>query len=308
MEHIIDNLSDLFVFVRVVETKSFSATAQQSGTTKSAVSKQVTRLEKALGTKLLNRTTRHLSLTETGNAVYEHGVRIAEEAANLESAVDNLQNKPRGILRVTTSVAFGNMHLTKLAGEFIRLYPDIRVSLTLSDRYVDIVEEGFDVAIRLTSKPIDSFVARRLSDMNYVVCATPAYVKRHGQVRSVEDLSRHDCLLYAHRQNSESWSFTKNGESTSVKVTGKFTVNSSESLRTAVLDGLGIATLPTFAVGPDLKSGNLVRLLPDYQVNGLFGEHIYAIFIPSKFLSPKVRIFVDYLVSKFNNGAYWDNA
>jgi DNA-binding transcriptional LysR family regulator len=307
MANIIENLEDLLVFVQVVESKSFSAVALASGKTKSAISKQVKRLEQALGTKLLNRTTRHLSLTETGNAVYERGVRIAEEAEGIKTAVDDLQNKPSGILRITTSVAFGNMHLTKLVSEFIGMYPGVRVSLTLSDRYIDVVEEGFDIAIRLTSKPIESFVARRLSSLNYVVCATPEYLSRHDQVKSLEDLTNHDCLLYAHRPQSEVWTFVKDGKSSSVKVDGKFTVNSSESLRIAALNGLGIALLPTFAVGEDLKSGRLTALLQEYAVEGAFGNNIYAIFIPNKFLSPKVRVFIDFLVLRFENGGCWDS-
>jgi DNA-binding transcriptional LysR family regulator len=302
-------LSDLLVFVRVVELKSFSETARVTGLTKSAVSKQIKRLEDALGTRLLNRTTRHLGLTETGNAVYMHGVRIAEEAAALCSSVDDLQDKPRGRLRVTTSVAFGNMHLVRLINEFLAIYPDIRVSLVLSDRYVDVVDEGFDIAIRLTSKPIESFVARRLSSIKYVVCATPDYLRTHPPIIGVEDLASHNCFLNGsgHAQNV-SWKFTKDGKEFSVKVDGRFTVNSSESMRIAVLGGGGVSLLPTFAVSDDLNAGRLCVVLPEFVVEGGFGNNIYAIFIPSKFLSPKVRVFVDYLVSKFEAGGDWDRA
>lgn len=302
-----DYLGDLLVFVQVVELKSFSAVARATGTTKSAVSKKIKRLEDALGTRLLNRTTRHLGLTEIGSSVYMHGARIAEEAVALRSAVEDLQHKPRGKLRVTTSVAFGNMHLTRLIGEFLAAYPDIQVALTLSDRYVDVVEEGFDIAIRLTSKPIESFVARRLSGIKYVLCATPGYLDRHPPIDSPQDLAAHNCLLNSHAQN-DTWRFRKGATEEIVKVDGRFTVNSSESMRVAVLGGGGIGLLPTFAVGDDVRAGTLKVVLPEFTIEGGFGNSIYAIFIPSKFLSPKVRVFVDFLVASFQSGATWDGA
>jgi DNA-binding transcriptional LysR family regulator len=305
MDRLINHLSDLLVFVRVVELKSFSETARVTGLTKSAVSKQIKRLEEALGTRLLNRTTRHLGLTETGNAVYMHGVRIAEEATALCSSVDGLQDEPRGTLRVTTSVAFGNLHLTHIISEFLTRYPDVRVSLELSDRYRDVVEEGFDVAIRLTSKPIESFVARRLASIKYVVCATPDYLRTHTPITCVEDLAFHNCVLHGQAQNA-CWILRKDGEESSVKVNGRFAVNSSESMRIAVLGGGGISLLPTFAVGEDLKAGRLCVVLPDFVTEGGFGNSIYAIFIPSKFLSPKVRVFIDFLVGKFESGVNWE--
>lgn len=307
MNRLMDHLNDLFVFVQVVELKSFSEVARVSGSTKSAVSKQIKRLEEALGTRLLNRTTRQLGLTETGNIVYVHGVRIAEEAAALCRSVEDLQDTPRGSLRVTTSVAFGNLHLTRLISEFLIAYPDIRVVLALSDRYVDVVDEGFDVAIRLTSTPIESFVARRLSGINYVVCATPDYLRTHPPITSVDNLAAHNCLLNGHAQ-SEFWTFTKNDTEFSIKVSGQLTANSSESLRIAVLCGGGVALLPTFAVGDDLQAGRLCVVLPDFVIEGGFGNSIYAIFIPGKFLSPKVRVFIDYLVSKFETGGNWDHS
>lgn len=305
MEPQADHLSDLLVFVQVVELKSFSAVARATGSTKSAVSKKIKRLEDALGTRLLNRTTRNLGLTEIGSSVYVHGTRIAEEMVALRSSVEDLQDKPRGKLRITTSVAFGNMHLTRLIGEFLDMYPDIQVSLTLSDRYVDVVEEGFDIAIRLTSTPIESFVARRLSSIKYVLCATPEYLSTHPRIKNVADLASHNCLLNSHGQ-PDSWKFKKDGQAIPIKVTGRFSVNSSESMRVAVLGGGGIGLLPTFAVSEDLRAGRLGTILPDLEIEGGFGNSIYAIFIPSKFLSPKVRIFVDFMISQFKVGGAWD--
>lgn len=301
MQELADNLSDVFVFVQVVDLKSFSAAARASGSTKSTVSKQVRRLEEALGAKLLNRTTRHLGLTEAGVAVYQHGVRIVEETSALRSAVDGLQATPRGHLRVTTSVAFGNLYLTRLVGQFLALYPDIGVSLTLSDRSVDVVEEGFDMAIRLTSKPIDSFVARRLAGIEYVVCATPDYVRSHPPVATPADLGAHNCVINGATREA-SWRFMRDGETADVPVHGRLAVNGSESTRVAVLDGVGIGLLATFAIADDLRAGRLTALLPQYTPEGVFGNSIYAIFLPSKFVAPKMRVFVDFLVAAFEGG------
>lgn len=296
-----ENLADVFVFVNVVESKSFSEAARLTGSTKSTVSKRIRRLEEALGAKLLNRTTRHLGLTEAGQSVYDHGVRIVEQTAALRSAVDGMQASPRGHLRVTTSVAFGNLHLTGMVAEFLSAYPDISVAMTLSDRYVDVVDEGFDVAIRLTSTPVESFVARKLADLAYVVCAAPSYLEQHAPIVAVESLRDHDCILNA----GSTWRFYKDGATQDTQVQGRFTVNSSESVRVVALAGLGVALLPTFAVANDLQQGHLRVVLPEYSVDGPFGKRVYAVFPPSKFIAPKMRVFIDFLVAGFAQGAPW---
>lgn len=298
-----ENLSDVFVFVKVVELKSFSAAALASGSTKSTVSKQVRRLEEALGAKLLNRTTRHLGLTEAGQLAYQHGVRIVEETSALRTSVDGLQSTPRGHLRVTTSVAFGNLHLTRLIGQFLALYPDISVALTLTDRVVDVVDEGFDMAIRLTSKPIDSFVARRLAGIDYVVCATPDYLRSHAPISAPADLERHNCVINGFAREAN-WRFVRDGATVDVPVSGRLAVNGSESVRLAVLDGVGVGQLATYAVFDDLRAGRVKAVLPEYALEGAFGNSIYAIFSPSRFTAPKMRVLVDFLVSKFEDGAW----
>ncbi|MEB0140732.1 MULTISPECIES: LysR family transcriptional regulator [unclassified Undibacterium] len=304
MEILSENVSDIFIFVKVVELKSFSEAARVSGSTKSTVSKQVRRLEETLGAKLLNRTTRHLALTEAGELAYQHGLRIAEETTALRSALEGLQSMPRGHLRVTTSVAFGNLHLSHLIGQFLNAYPDISVALTLIDRYVDVVEEGFDIAIRLTEKPIDSFVARRLAGLDYVLCASPDYLRSHTPISTLEDLAAHNCMVNSLTREA-SWRFSRDGESREIRVTGRFSVNSSESLRRAVLDGIGIGLLPTYAIAEDLRAGHVSVILPAYRAEGRFGNSIYAIFLPSKFATPKMRVFVDFLIEKFKDGGEW---
>ncbi len=302
MDSLSDSFGDIFVFVKVVELKSFSAAALASGSTKSTVSKQVRRLEQTLGAKLLNRTTRTLALTESGALAYQHALRIIEEAGAMRAAVEGIQATPRGHLRVTTSVAFGNLHLSRLIGQFLALYPDISVALTLSDRYLDVVDEGFDIAIRLTSKPVESLVARRLASIDYVVCAAPSYLASHGPVVKPVDLGAHHCLTGGPARET-TWRFEKERDVTEVVVTGRFTVNSSESLRCGVLDGVGIAVLPTFAIADDIRAGRVTVVLPQYQVQGPFGNSVHAIYSPSKFVAPKMRVFVDFLIASFGDGA-----
>ena len=305
MLELAENLADVFVFVKVVDTGSFSEAARVTGSTKSTVSKRIRRLEQTLGAKLLNRTTRHLGLTEAGQSAYKHSVRIVEETASLRSAVDGLQERPRGHLRVTASVAFGNLHITRLIGEFLAMYPDITIALTLSERYVDMVDEGFDIAIRLTSNPVESFVARKLATLDYVLCAAPGYLGSHRPLAAIADLLGHECLVhpaFAH------WRFTSNGATSQVQVGGRFAVNSSESLRVAVLAGMGVALLPTFAIADELRDGRLQVVLPEHAVEGTFGNSVYAVFSPSKFVAPKMRVFVDFLLARFASGAPWNGA
>lgn len=304
MESLAEHLPELLVFVKVVELKSFSEAARASGSTKSTVSKQVRRLEEALGAKLLNRTTRHLGLTEAGELAYQHGARIVEESSALRSSVDGLQASPRGHLRVSTSVAFGNLHLSRLIAQFLAAYPNISVTLTLSDRYVDLVDEGFDIAIRLTSKPIDTVVARRLATIDYVVCAAPAYLRAHPPIAAPDDLAQHDCMLNGASREAV-WRFSRAGTASEVRVAGRYTVNSSESLRAAVLEGAGVGLLPTFAIAEDLRLGRLEAILPAYGVEGTFGNSVYAVFLPNKFVAPKMRVFVDFLIAQLTDGGGW---
>lgn len=307
MQGLMENLADIFVFVKVVELSSFSEAARATGSTKSSVSKQVRRLEEALGAKLLNRTTRHLGLTEVGERVYQHGLRLVEESTALRDAVEGMQAAPRGHLRVTTSVAFGNLHLSRAIAQFLASYPDISVALTLGDRCVDLVEEGFDIAVRLTDQPPASLVARRLAGIAYVACATPAYLASRPAIATIDDLQAHNCLVNGLTRDAV-WRFSRDGATREVRVTGRFAVNGSESLRAAVLDGIGIGLLPTFAIAEDLRAGRVGAVLPDYAAQGTFGSGIYAIFLPSKFVAPKMRVFVDFLLARFKDGGGWETS
>lgn len=301
-----ENLAGMAVFARVVEAKSFSEAARRLGISKSAVSKQVAQLERSLKARLLNRTTRRLSLTEVGAAFYEHCARMLAEAEAAELAVSRLYAEPRGVLRVTSPAAFGHLHIAPAIPDLIARYPDVAVQIVMSDRTVDLAEEGFDVAIRMTRDKAPNIVARTLAPVRWAVCATPAYLKKHATPRTPQDLARHNCLFYSILESSSEWRFTGSSGETAVQVEGNFTVNNSEALREAVLKGLGIALLPTFTVGTDLREKRLRQVLADYRAHGTFGNEVYAVYLPTRYLSPKVRAFVDFFVERFGPEPYWD--
>jgi DNA-binding transcriptional LysR family regulator len=223
------NLTGMAIFARVVEERSFSAAARRLGLSKSMVSKEVTRLEQALGVRLLNRTTRKLSLTEIGAAFYEPCARILQEAHEAELLVGRLHAEPRGVLRLTAPVAFGTLHVAPALPEFLAQYPDVRIDLTIGDRNLDLAEEGLDLAIRIARVLPDNLVARRLAPINRVVCAAPAYFERHGMPRRPQDLARHNCLVYTHANPDSQWRFrSENGEAV-VAVKGNLTLNDDRS-------------------------------------------------------------------------------
>lgn len=303
-----DKLAGMAIFAKVAEAKSFSGAARRLGISKSAASKQVAHLERSLKARLLNRTTRRLSLTEVGAAFYEHCARMLAEAEAAELAVSRLYAQPRGMLRVTSPAAFGHLHVAPAIPDFIQRYPDVSVQLVMNDRTVDLAEEGFDVAMRMTRDNAPNVVARTLAPVRWAVCASPAYFQRHGTPRAPADLAHHNCLFYSFMDSASQWRFTSGAEDTVVEVRGNFTVNNSEALRQAVLRGLGIAMLPTFTVGQDLRERRLQQLLAGYRAHGTFGTEVYAVYLPTRYLSPKVRAFVDFFVERFGPEPYWDQA
>lgn len=308
-------LEDLQAFARVVDARGFSGAARLLGSSKSAVSKQISRLEEQLGTRLLLRTTRSVSPTPEGRSVYERALRLLDEAQALEDDLAGRHDEPRGVLRLSTSTAFGNLQFTALMSEFCARHPQLQVVLGLNDRYVDLAEEGFDLVLRLTDQPGPGLVARQLARMRYQLCAAPAYLAEQGQPQSVADLAQHRCLCFGYLQAPERWRFrhaTLGEQEVAVRGALRFesglTVNSSESLRIAALAGMGLAILPTYAIGPDLRAGRLLGLLPDWQpVGGSADAHtLYAVYLPHRQPSPKVRALIDFLLEKFSEQPPWD--
>lgn len=297
------DLNLLAVFARVVEAGSFAEAARRLATSRSAVSKAVAKLEVALGARLLNRTTRHLSLTEIGAAVAEHGSRIVEEAAEAENLVASLASEPRGVLRVSASVAFGTLHIAPALAGFLPLYPQLKVDLTITDRRVDLAEEGYDVAICVTGEPPQHWVVRKLAPVRRKLCATPEYFQQRGVPLTPTDLVSHNCLDYTRSGEQGRWRFTGPEGDISVPVNGPLHVDDDEALSQAVLGGLGMGLLPTFIIGKDLQSGKLQAVLSEYIP---VERHVYAMYLPTRHLPSKVRVFIDYLVMHIGAEPYWD--
>jgi DNA-binding transcriptional LysR family regulator len=297
------NLIGMAIFARVAESRSFSGAARRLGISKSMVSKEVAKLEKSLGARLLNRTTRQLSLTEVGAAFYEHCARVVQEAEEAELLVGRLQGEPRGVLKTTAPVAFATMHVAPALPEFLRRYPDVQIDLTLSDRLFDLAEEGYDVSIRIARDLPPNLVARELAPVNRVLCATPDYLRKHGVPAKPQDLADHNCLIYTHANPDSLWRFRGPEGQMVVPVRGNLRLNDDEALWQAVLGGLGISLLPTFIVGKDLQAGKLQSVLASYLPSE---RSVHALYLPNRHLSMKVRVFIDFLLERFGPAPYWD--
>lgn len=297
-----DRLHAMTVFAKVVEQGSFARAAERLSISSSACSRQVAELEAHLETRLLNRTTRRLSLTEGGQGFYERCVQLLADLDEAEQAAAQNAARPRGTLRVTTSINFGVRHVSPAIGAFLAKYPDVRFNVSLSDRIVDLVEEGYDLAIRIGSAGGETLVARKLGEARMVACASPAYLKAHGAPKTPEDLARHSCLTYEYMPLRNVWTFRgKDGREHAVRVSGPLHSNNGDLLAAAAVAGVGIAYEPEFILGPDLKAGRLVPILGSYT--SPLGP-IYAVYPSRRYLSAKVRAFVDFLAERFAN-ANW---
>lgn len=307
-ENMVTNyLDDLIVFVRVVELKTFSAVAENLGVLSSVISKQIARLEKNVGARLLNRTTHGVSPTEIGRAIYDRGCNILLESKAIDGLVNDFQREPSGLLRVTSPVAFGNAHIVPFIAEFQKRNPKVLLSLDLNNEYVDVAEDGVDLVIRIANDLKQNLMVRPLAKVRYVLCASSGYLNAHGMPDTLEDLHSHKCLIYGRCRAHDMWHFIDEaGTKTSMKVVGEIVVNSTEALKILTLQGQGIALLPSYIVGEDIKKGNLRTILPKMVPQGRFGNMLYAAYLPNPFLSPKVRVFIDFLVERFGNEPYWD--
>ena len=235
-----EGFSAIPVFVAVVESASFSAAARDLGISKSAVSKRINLLEQQLGVKLLQRTTRKLSLTEAGQQYYQYAAQAYHSAKQAEDVVAQLQGEPQGRLRINTPMSFGRLHIAPLIAKFLALYPKISIDMVMDDKQVDLVAEGFDVAIRAGDLPDSSLIARQLAPLHNVLCAAPAYLEKHGRPSELEQLRQHNCLQFTYSRDVKEWLFVRNGQSQAIEVKGNFRVNNSEAMREAMLQGLGI--------------------------------------------------------------------
>lgn len=297
-----DRLRAYEIFVTVVARGSFARAAEVLNTSPANVTRYVNELEAYLGTRLLNRTSRRLSLTESGEAVYERSRTSLAEIAETEALASNAALRPSGRLRVNAPVSFGVRHLAPLWPVFMARYPEVSLEVALIDRVVDIVEEGYDLALRISSSGSTTHVARRLAASRNVLCASPDYVRRRGAPEKPADLAGHDCLTYAY--NADEWRFfdTKGGGHP-VKVSGRFHTNNGDSVRAALLAGLGIGWQPTFLIGEDLRAGRLMPLMADYRLPDI---DVSAVYPSRRHLSAKVRVMIDFLAEAFRGIPPWD--
>lgn len=295
-----DRWQAMQAFVRVVESGSFVAAAERLQMSTSSLSRLVAELEQHLGARLLNRTTRRLSLTESGQSYYERCVALLAELAEAEALVGQSAAQPRGTIRLTCSYNMAEQRVAPAIASFVERFPDVSFELVVSDRVVDLVEEGFDLAVRVGRVGAESLVARRLGSMRLVLAAAPAYIARRGAPSVPQDLVRHNALTYAYAVTPRLWRFTDAaGSIHDVRVTGSLHANSGDALLAAALAGLGILNEPDFMVDAALAAGRLQRLLPDLEGQG--GD-IWAVYPSRRHLSLKLRLFVDHIARIYAAG------
>ena len=297
-----DALQEITVFAKIVGTGSLSAAARDLGISPAVVSRRLAALEARLGVRLVNRTTRSLHLTDEGAAYYETCSRVISDIEEADAAVSAGRADPRGTLRVALPASFGNQHVAPLVPRFAERYPDVQLALSLSDRTVNVVEEGFDLAIRIADLADSSLAARKLAPNRRVVCASPAYLRRYGAPRTPEDLIKHNCLATEFAMN---WDYRDpDGKPGSVRVAGRYACDNWEVLREWALAGLGVALKSTWDVRRHLEDGSLVSLLPGYTF--ATDVAIYAVYPHRRHLPAKTRAFIEFLAESFGPEPYWD--
>ena len=297
-----DRLTAMQVFVAVVDSGSQSAASAQLDLSRPVVSRYLAELEEWVGARLLHRTTRRLSLTPAGADILERCRKMLEFAGDMQGAVHQPQQAPRGLLRITASTSFAQMQLAQAVTDYGVRFPEVAVDLVMLDRTVNLVEERIDLAIRITNRLDPNLIARKLSVCRSVVCAAPAYLHKHSKPLRVEDLALHNCLTHSYVGKSL-WQFTRDGEPSSVAVSGNISANESMVLLHAALAGAGIAFLPTYSAGPLIRSGKLVALLPEYEPSQL---DIYGVYASRKHMSAALRSMLDFLAERLTLTPVWD--
>lgn len=304
-----DYLAAMRAFIRSVELGSFSKAADELGMKVSTVSRHVSALEADLGAALLNRSTRNLHLTEVGARFYEDAARIMAEVNDARLVAQALNSTPQGLLRINVPAAFGRRHIVPHLKDFLALYPDIRIDATLTDLTVDLIETATDVAVRIGTLPDSRLVARKLANHRRVICANPDYLREVGPIETPADLLRGERLAFA-MQADENWYFRHVGteERHQVTVTGRLRLNDSEALLACALAGQGFALLPSWLVHDEVDAGRLRLPLVDWEASiaNDFNRSIWAVYAPKKIVSPKVRVFIDFLSERFGKPAYWE--
>lgn len=292
-----DRLTEMEAFATVVDQGGFTDAARKMGISKSAVSKHVSALEARLGARLLNRTTRRVSPTEIGLAYYDRARRVLTDAGEADALVTSMQSAPSGQLRISVATDFGVNHLSPVLGDFLQEFPDITVNMSLNNRYVELISEGFDMAIRIGELEDSSLRARKLTHTTRRMIASPSYFEKYGRPEKIDDLNEHKLLHYSNQSNSAVWKIkAPSGEHRQVRTAGWLTVNDGQSLLNAAVSGLGIAYLPSFLYADALEQGLVEDVIPELPRET---QGIYAVYPPGRFTQPKVRAFIDFLVHAF---------
>lgn len=287
-----DRFQEMRALCAVVDSGSFVAAADALDISKAAVSRQVADLETRIGTRLLNRTTRRQSLTDDGEVFYARAKDLLGALDEMETQVAARTGQAAGTLKVTVPVSFGLLHLAPLWPAFMARHPQVRLEVTLADRFVDLVEEGMDLAVRIARLESSSLVSRKLASTRLVLCASPKYLRKHGRPREPADLARHTIIAYSLLSVGDDWQFTGPEGPVHVRVQPKLRTNSGDTCRAIALGHEGIVLEPSFMLADDLAAGRLVELLPQYRSLEL---GIYAVYPSRKFVAPKVRVLIDYL-------------
>ena len=298
-----DRLESMRAFVEVVNHSGFAAAGRSLGLSRSVVNKLVAQLEATLSVQLLQRTTRRVSPTDIGRAYYERCVNILAEVAAAETVVTELQAEPQGTLRINAPMSFGTMYLATAIAQFMNRYPDIQVQLTLNDRFIDLIEEGFDITLRIAElKTDEALVVKPLASIHRVICAAPRYLNERGTPRHPSELQQHDCLSYGHLAATSQWQLRdENGKPLTIDLRCRGYSNNGEVLREAAIAGVGIALLPTFIIGQALRAGQLTTLLTDYCPPPLTAYLSYA---TNRHLSTKIQLLIAFLHDWFKQPAW----
>ena len=298
-----DKLMSMRVFSAVAKNRSFSVAAKKLSISKAMVSKHIKSLENSLSVRLFNRTTRKLNLTDAGSSYYEKVNIILSEIDETESAISQLNSEPKGKLKVMAQPSFGAFHLSRALSLYLKKYTEVTVNLELSHRVPDLVEENIDLAFHVGELNDSMYVSRRIASARRVICASPEYIKKNGMPKKPEDLLNHNCLIYMPRNDMGKWEFLDKGKRKKIKVTGDIQCNSGDALRVASIQSRGITQLPTYMVGLDIQAGRLQAVLEDFEPEK---QPIYAIYNHRKYISAKIKTFIDFIYDLYQPEPYWN--
>lgn len=300
-----DKFESIRAFTKVVQAGGFAAAAREMGLSRSVVNRSVINLENELATQLLRRSTRHVTPTETGLAFHDRCLHILSELDDAMSAVTDIQENPTGRLRVNAPMSFGTLHLSGIVAEYMRIYPEVHVELVLNDRFVDPIEEGFDVTVRIGEPtPLASLVTKKIVTMKRMLCASPAYLKAQGAPTHPDELRQHRCLHYGYQDTGNRWHLQGPDGRQSVAINCVMWSNNGESLKDAAVENQGVVLLPAFIAGEALRHGELITVLSDYPPSDIV---VCALYPRHRHLSAKVRFFVGLLAKRLGDRAHWDS-